>query len=151
MYFSLLGPLPLRQARLSPAPRLRHGPWLARCAWHFPQRQQELPRLGQRGGSHESHLDGKHRQHGGRVPEVLHWTQTGRICVKYNFNYNPFSITYQIENLFIFQDSTKRVRPRLLCIDMFNLEIKFKKFKCHLIGASKKMMSFFIHFVIWNT
>ncbi|XP_058715922.1 creatine kinase M-type isoform X2 [Poecile atricapillus] len=57
---------------------LGHGPRLARRAWHLAQRQQDVPGVGERGGSPARHLHGEGREHEGGVQALLCGAQKDR-------------------------------------------------------------------------
>merc|ERR1712184_224736 len=62
--------------------RCRHGARLARGPWNLPQRGQDLPPVGERGGPDENHLHGEGRRRQGSLLPSCPWHQGCRDSVK---------------------------------------------------------------------
>merc|ERR1711971_1510844 len=58
-----------------PLPGCRHGARLARGPWNLPQRGQDLPPVGERGGPDENHLHGEGRRRQGSLLPSCPWHQ----------------------------------------------------------------------------
>ena len=58
-----------------PLPGCRYGARLARGPWNLPQRGQDLPPVGERGGPDENHLHGEGRRRQGSLLPSLSWNQ----------------------------------------------------------------------------
>merc|ERR1712130_1035587 len=56
-------------------PGCRYGARLARGPWNLPQRGQDLPPVGERGGPDEDHLHGEGRRRQGSLLPSLSWYQ----------------------------------------------------------------------------